>query len=113
MLFFWATLVEDFYLALKYYFKSDTGKDRAKTVSELKNKSLYGLVQAPLYWHNNLKGAFEARVFKPIHMDTSMFYWRAMVAIIYVHAVLLFGPDQDKIDEVIKELEDAGILFNV
>ena len=46
-------------------------------------------------------------------MDTWMFYWRGMIALIYVHAVLLFGPDQDKIDEVIKELEDAGILFTV
>ena len=43
-----ATLVEDFYLALPYYFDSDTGEDRANVVMKL-NKSIYKLVQAPLY----------------------------------------------------------------
>ena len=68
------------------------------------NKSLYGLVQTPLYWYNHLKGAFEARGFKPSPMDTFMFYGRVMVALIYVDDVLFFVPDQDKFDEIIKEL---------
>ena len=65
------------------------------------NKSLCGLVQGPLYWHNNLKGAFEARGFKPSPMDPYMFYVRGFIELIYVDDVLLFGPEQDKIDEVI------------
>ena len=43
----WATLLEDVYLALPYYFDSETGEDRYKMVMKL-NKSLYVLVQAPL-----------------------------------------------------------------
>ena len=42
-----------------------------------------------------------------------MFYGRVMIALIYVDDVLLFGPDQDNIDEIIKELEDAGLLLTV
>ena len=36
-----------------------------------------------------------------------------MIELIYVDDVLLFGTDQDNIDEVIKELEDAGISLTV
>ena len=42
-----------------------------------------------------------------------MFYGRIMIALIYVDDVLLSVPDQDKIDEVTKELEDDGILFTL
>ena len=42
-----------------------------------------------------------------------MFYGRGMIVIMYVDGVLFFGTDQDRIDEVIKELEDSGILLNV
>ena len=44
-----ATLLEDFYLALSYYFDSETGEERSNMVMKL-NESLYGLVQEPLYW---------------------------------------------------------------
>ena len=42
-----------------------------------------------------------------------MFYGRGMISIIYDDDALLFGPDQDNIDEVIKELEDAGLSLTV
>ena len=42
-----------------------------------------------------------------------MFYGRGMISIIYDDDELLFGPDQDNIDEVIKELEDAGLSLTV
>ena len=38
-----------------------------------------------------------------------MFYGRGTISIIYVNDVLLFDPDQYKVDEVTEELEDAGI----
>ena len=60
-----------------------------------------------------MNGTFEARGFKPSLLDPYMLYGRVMVAIIYVDDVLLFGPDQDNIDEVIKELEDAGLSLTV
>ena len=36
-----------------------------------------------------------------------------MVALIYVDDLLAFGHYQDNIDEVIKELDHAGLLFTV
>ena len=110
--FVWDTLVEDVYLALPYYFYSFTGEERAKMVTKI-NNSLYGLVQAYVYWYNHLRVAFEARSFKPSPLDTCMFYGRGIISFIYVDDVLLFVTNQDKIDEVIKELEDAGLSWNV
>ena len=75
------------------------------------NKSLYGLVQSPLYWYNHLKGNFEARGFKPSPMDPFTFYGRCMIALIYFDDVIFFVTDKYKIDEFIKELEDSGILL--
>ena len=66
------------------------------------NKSLYGLVQPPLYWYNNLKGAVEERGFKPRPLGPCIFYGRGVISLIYFDDVIFFGPDQDKIDEVIK-----------
>ena len=42
-----------------------------------------------------------------------MLYVIGMIALIYVYDLLLFGPGQNNIDEVIKELEDSGISFTV
>ena len=53
-----ATLIEDVYLDLPYYFDYDTDEDTEKMFMKI-NKSVYGLVRTPLYWYNNLKGAFE------------------------------------------------------
>ena len=77
------------------------------------NKNLYGLVKSPLFCYNNRKGGFEEICFKPSNMDPCMLYIRCMISLIYVCDVLLFGPDQDNIDDAIKELEDAGVSFTV
>ena len=77
------------------------------------NKSLCGLVQTLIYWYNHMKGAFEASVFKPIPQDPCIFYGIGMIELIYVDDVFFFGPDQDKIDEVINELDDSDLLLNI
>ena len=42
-----------------------------------------------------------------------MFYGRVMISLIYVDYVLLFGPDQYKIGEFFKDLEDSGLQLTV
>ena len=42
-----------------------------------------------------------------------MFYGREIILLIYVDNMVFFGTDQDKIDEVIKEVEDYGISLTV
>ena len=40
-----------------------------------------------------------------------MLYGRVIIVPIYFDSVIFFGTDQDKIDEVIKELEDSGFML--
>ena len=103
-----STLVEDIYLALPSYFYSDAAEDRSNMVMNI-NKNIYVMVQIPMYWYNRLESDFEASGFKSSPLDTCVLYGRVMVALIYVDDVLLFGPDKYNIDEVINELEDAGL----
>ena len=91
---------EGVYLVLPSYFYSDTGEYRDNVVIKL-NKSLFGMVQAPLYWYNHLMGDFEARGFKLSLLDPCMFCGIGIIALICVGDVLFFGLDQDKIDEVL------------
>ena len=46
-------------------------------------------------------------------MYPCMFYGRDTIALIYVYDGLFFGPDQDDIYEVIKELDDTGKSLTV
>ena len=48
-----AELEEDVYIGLPSGFEGPEGQDRKEVVLKL-NKSLYGLVQAPMYWANHL-----------------------------------------------------------
>ena len=107
------TLLEYVYLALPYYYYYDTGEDRDKMFMKL-NKSLNGLVQKSLYRYNNLKVYFEPRGFKPIPLYPFNFIRkRHDFTHICGWCVLLFGTDQDNIDEVIKDLEDSGVSLTV
>ena len=42
-----------------------------------------------------------------------MFYGRGMISLIDLYDLLFSGTDKDKIDELIKELEDDGLLLTV
>ena len=77
------------------------------------NKSLYGLVQAPMLYYNHLKSGLKACGLEPSEQDPCMFIGRGMVALSYVDDVLWFGPDLDEIDKVIQELKNAGMPLTI
>jgi hypothetical protein len=108
-----AELKEDLYFSLPACFDSGTGVSRFEAVMKV-NKSLYGLVKAPLYWYNHFKNVFESKEgFKASKQEPYMFYGRGMVVLCYVDTCLFFGPDQGNIDEYIKELKDSGMALTV
>jgi hypothetical protein len=72
------------------------------------NKSLYGLVQAPLSWYNHLQKGLNELDFKVSALDPGMYYGRGMILITYVDDTLFFGPDIKAIERVIAELEGLG-----
>ncbi len=106
-----AELNEDVYVQLPAMFQGPNGETGREVVMKL-NRSLYGLVQAPLYWYNHLKASLEdpSIGFKASPLDPCLFYGNGMIVLVYVDDCLFFGPDQDKIDEVIRKLQEVKKL---
>jgi hypothetical protein len=77
---------ENIYVALPRGFET---KNETEKVLKLR-RSLYGLVQAPLYWGNHLKAALEAEGLKQSVSDPCMYLGDNMVALTYVDDVLFF-----------------------
>ena len=99
-----AYLKEDVYISLPPGFRSaDHGHNPKSLVMKL-NKSLYGLVQAPMNWFNKLKEGLEEHGLEQSDFDPCLFYGEGIVALVYVDDVVFFGPDQAKIDELIEAM---------
>jgi len=105
-----ATLKEEVYVSLPATFGDDQGNKNS--VLKL-NKSLYGLVQSPLYWFNFISATLDNRGFKPSNIDPCLFYGRGMVILVYVDDCLFFGPDMAEMDKVIAELRQAKLALTV
>ena len=102
-----ADLYEDVYMSLPSGFVGPNGEDRKGVILKLK-KSLYGLVQAPMYWFNHLKAKMENVGLRQSDLDQCVFYGRGIVALCYVDDCLFWGPDENEINQVIKELQADG-----
>jgi hypothetical protein len=106
-----AHLDERIYMDLPQGFQVD-GEPPGEYIMKL-NKSLYGLVQAPMYWFNHLSKTLTDKGFVASKKDPCLFYGRGFVILVYVDDCLFFGPDQGKIDAFIKELQDDGFALTI
>ena len=93
-------------------FDGTQGYGKVEVVMKL-NCSLYGLVQAPLYWYNHLKDSLAKVGFKRSDLDSCLFYGHLIVVLIYLDDCLFFGPYQKKIDEMIAKLQSNGLTLTV
>jgi hypothetical protein len=97
-----ATLKEDVYVKCPEGYGPENGED---VVLKL-NKSLYGLVQAPMHWVNHLRDGLTKRGFTPSPHDPCMFSNKDGVIILaYVDDCLMFAPSNNLIDKVIDDLK--------
>ena len=99
-----ATLKEDVYIRCPPMFEPD-GDGGTEYVMKL-DKSLYGLVQAPLAWYDHLQVGLLKLGFKPSKIDPGLYLRDDMILLSYVDDCLFFGPDSKKIEEVIKQLKE-------
>jgi hypothetical protein len=102
---------EHIYVDLPRGFKQS--KDDGEPMVLKLNRSLYGLVQAPLYWGNHLKAALEAEGLKQSVSDPCMFIGEGMILLTYVDDVLFFGKDGSKLDAKIKAIEARGLKLTI
>ena len=100
-----AKLDKDVFIGLPPMFSGPNAEDRKDVVLKL-NRSLYGLVDAPMYWYNHLAQELEAVGFQKSDLDPCLFYGHGTVILCYVDDCLFFGPDYAEIYKVIKELQD-------
>ena len=102
---------EHIYVDMPKGFEYINGKNELH-VLKLK-RSLYGLVQAPLYWGNHLKAALEKQGLKQSACDPCMFVGDGIICLTYVDDCLFFGKDQAKIDEKIELIQRDGLKLTV
>jgi Reverse transcriptase (RNA-dependent DNA polymerase) len=76
-------------------------------------RSLYGLVQAPLYWGNHLRTELEKVGFSQSKCDPCIYYAAGVIAVTYVDDVLFFGKDPNLIDSKIKAIEKNGLELTI
>jgi len=89
------------YVALPSMYISPNG---LKMVLKL-NKSLYGLVQAPLSWYNHLMEGLESTGLTQSDNDPCLFFGKGMMVLVYVGDCIFFGKDSKAIDDVIEQLQ--------
>jgi hypothetical protein len=77
------------------------------------NRSLYGLVQAPLYWGNHLKKTLEDHGLKQSKSDPCMYCGDGVICLTYVDDCLFFGKDQAVIDNKIARIQASGLKLTV
>ena len=102
-----APLNKDVYVSLPPMFDDKSGLD-SKTLCLKLNKLLYGMREAPKLWSDYLEKGLKNLGFVPSHEDPGVYYGCGMAIAVYVDDVLLFGPDADKMEEVLTALQSGG-----
>jgi hypothetical protein len=74
------------------------------------NRSLYGLVQAPLYWRNHLRDALIRLGFKESQASPCLYFRDDVVILTYVDDCLFFAKDTRQIDDVLEAIRTKSAL---
>jgi Reverse transcriptase (RNA-dependent DNA polymerase)/GAG-pre-integrase domain len=92
-----------------FEYENENGEQYVLTLK----RSLYGLVQAPLYWGNHLKDALEKQALRQIICDPCMHSGNGVIVLTYVDDCLFFGKDQVTIDKKIRSIQESGLKLTV
>ena len=103
-----STLKEDVYISLPAMF-SQKGSDRRDIILKLK-KALYALKQAPLAFFLHLSAGLKKLGFEPGVNEPGIFYGHGMAIVFWVDDCLFFGPNEEKINDIIAKLKQDFTL---
>ena len=99
-----APMARDVHISLPAMFGDTNGIPASELCLKL-NKSLHGLREAPKLWGDWLAKGLVKAGFKPSDFDPAVFFGHGMALVVHVDDVLLFGPDEKAMNEVLKRLE--------
>jgi hypothetical protein len=75
------------------------------------NRSLYGLVQAPLYWGNHLRDTLvNQHRFKESAVSPCLYYCNDVIILTYVNDCLFFVKDKSKINDLLESIRTKSDL---
>jgi hypothetical protein len=75
------------------------------------NRSLYGLVQAPLYWGNHLRDVLvKQHGFQESQTSPCLYFRDGLVILTYVDDCLFFAKDKRQIDELLESIRTKSDL---
>ena len=72
------------YISLPEGFEMEGGENPSSSYALKLNKSLYGLVQSPMYWFQYLRDKLEDLGLKQSRIDPCLFYGDGICVLIYV-----------------------------
>jgi hypothetical protein len=108
-----ATLSNDehVYIRPPKTFETRDGKEENEVVLKLK-RSLYGLVQAPLYWGRHLQKALNNHGFHQQQgLYQCLYFGHDTIILTYVYDCLFFSQSNNIIHLIIKNLQDDGFTL--
>ena len=86
-----------------------TGKNSKDYVLKL-NRNVYGQKQAGRVWNKFLEEKLINEVgFKKSKVDDCVFYKNNTMYVLYTDDSILAGPDKNEIDQIIKDIQNAGL----
>jgi hypothetical protein len=85
--------------------------DAADKVVLKLNRSLYGLVQAPLYWGNHLRDALvNTHGFTESQASPCLYFRDGVVILTYVDDCLFFAKDKQQINDLLESIQQKSNL---
>ena len=76
-------------------------------------KNLFGQKQAGRVWNQHLVDKLKEVGFIPSEVDECLFYKGKSMFVLYTDDSILAGPDQQELDDIVKEMEAVGLKLTV
>ena len=108
-----APVEHEVYMEIPRGYELADGKDKGDYAFKL-HANLYGQKQAGRVWYQYLSKRLVGDVgFTKSRIDECVFYKGNTVYVLYTDDSIITGPDQGEINQVIKEIQDAGLNITV
>ena len=108
-----APVEREVYMEIPRGYELADGKNKQDYAFKL-HANLYGQKQAGRVWYQYLsKRLVEDVGFTKSKIDECVFYKGSTVYVLYTDDSIIAGPDQEEIDQVIQEIQDAGLNITV
>ena len=92
-----------------YYHKGMTQKSHALKLK----RSVHGQKQAGRVWNKYMDQGMKSIGFTPSKFDPCLYYCKSIIFLVYIDECLVFGPDDQAMDEVVKDLRLSSKNFTI